>query len=179
MGRPAAMGLLLSPIQVLALLLLSIPQALGSKAELDVPLWSPVSSLLFYLLLLVLLAVHVTVCTSAESSCYFCSLPWLVAGGAMMLVSALLCAVLSALAKASVGAQRLREVRRAPAEASPRPSGLGAALAHTRHSARGREERSSALRARTEALGAYPLHTRSSVLPAHRPRLFCGKTGSL
>ncbi|KAM5285191.1 GPI ethanolamine phosphate transferase 2 isoform 1-T1 [Hipposideros larvatus] len=96
-------------LEVLALLLLSIPQALGSKAELDVPLWSPVSSLLFYLLLLVLLAVHVTVCTSAESSCYFCSLPWLAAGGVMMLVSALLCAVLSALAKASVGVQHLRE----------------------------------------------------------------------
>lgn len=83
------------------------------------PLWSPVSSLLFYLLLLVLLAVHVTVCTSAESSCYFCGLPWLAAGGVMMLVSALLCAVLSALAKASVGVQRLREVRRVPAEANP------------------------------------------------------------
>ncbi|XP_025777222.1 GPI ethanolamine phosphate transferase 2 isoform X2 [Puma concolor] len=84
---------------VLTLLLLSIPQALSSKAELEVPLWSPVFSLLFYLMFLVLSALHVIVCTSAESSCYFCGLSWLMAGGVMVLISALLCAVVSALAK--------------------------------------------------------------------------------
>uniref|UniRef100_A0A8I3RQ82 Phosphatidylinositol glycan anchor biosynthesis class G (EMM blood group) n=2 Tax=Canis lupus familiaris TaxID=9615 RepID=A0A8I3RQ82_CANLF len=87
------------PSQVLSLLLLSIPEALSNKAELEVPLWSPVFSLLFYLTLLVLSALHVIVCTSAESSCYFCGLSWLTAGGVMVLVSALLCAVVSALAK--------------------------------------------------------------------------------
>ncbi|XP_025852547.1 GPI ethanolamine phosphate transferase 2 isoform X3 [Vulpes vulpes] len=86
-------------LEVLSLLLLSIPEALSNKAELEVPLWSPVFSLLFYLTLLVLSALHVIVCTSAESSCYFCGLSWLTAGGVMVLVSALLCAVVSALAK--------------------------------------------------------------------------------
>ncbi|KAF6372296.1 phosphatidylinositol glycan anchor biosynthesis class G [Rhinolophus ferrumequinum] len=95
-------------LEVLTLLLLSVPQALGSKANLDVPLWSPVPSLLFYLLLLILLAAHVTVCTSAESSCYFCSLPWLAAGGVMALISALLSAVLAALTKPFVDSRRLR-----------------------------------------------------------------------
>ncbi|XP_026916343.2 GPI ethanolamine phosphate transferase 2 isoform X3 [Acinonyx jubatus] len=86
-------------LEVLTLLLLSIPQALSSKAELEIPLWSPVFSLLFYLMFLVLSALHVIVCTSAESSCYFCGLSWLTAGGVMVLISALLCAVVSALAK--------------------------------------------------------------------------------
>ncbi|XP_031295476.1 GPI ethanolamine phosphate transferase 2 isoform X1 [Camelus dromedarius] len=86
-------------LEVLTLLLLSVPQALSSKAELDVPLLSPVFSLLFYLVLLVLSALHVIVCTSAGSRCYLCSLSWPAAGGVMVLISTLLCAVASALAK--------------------------------------------------------------------------------
>ncbi|XP_069352599.1 GPI ethanolamine phosphate transferase 2 isoform X3 [Eulemur rufifrons] len=86
-------------MMVLTLLLLSIPQALRRKAELDVPLSSPVFSLLFYLMFLVLSAIHVIVCTSAESSCYFCGLPWLAACGVMALISALLCAIVSVLTK--------------------------------------------------------------------------------
>ncbi|XP_008046138.2 GPI ethanolamine phosphate transferase 2 isoform X2 [Carlito syrichta] len=86
-------------LEVLALLLLSIPQALHRKAELEVPLSSPVFSLLFYLMFLVLSALHVIVCTSAESSCYFCGLSWLAAGGVMVLISALLCAIVSVLTK--------------------------------------------------------------------------------
>ncbi|XP_045384049.1 GPI ethanolamine phosphate transferase 2 isoform X2 [Lemur catta] len=86
-------------LEVLTLLLLSIPQALRRKAELDVPLSSPVFSLLFYLMFLVLSAIHVIVCTSAESSCYFCGLPWLAACGVMALISALLCAIMSVLTK--------------------------------------------------------------------------------
>ncbi|XP_014442634.1 GPI ethanolamine phosphate transferase 2 isoform X3 [Tupaia chinensis] len=86
-------------VEVLTLLLLSIPQALCRKAQLEVPLSSPVFSLLFYLMFLVLSAVHVIVCTSAESSCYFCSLSWLAAGAVMLLISALLCAIVSALTK--------------------------------------------------------------------------------
>ncbi|XP_069352602.1 GPI ethanolamine phosphate transferase 2 isoform X6 [Eulemur rufifrons] len=86
-------------LEVLTLLLLSIPQALRRKAELDVPLSSPVFSLLFYLMFLVLSAIHVIVCTSAESSCYFCGLPWLAACGVMALISALLCAIVSVLTK--------------------------------------------------------------------------------
>ncbi|XP_026341747.2 GPI ethanolamine phosphate transferase 2 isoform X1 [Ursus americanus] len=94
-------------LEVLALLLLSIPQALNNKAELEVPLWSPVFSLLFYLTFLVLSALHVIVCTSAESSCYFCGLSWLTAGGVMVLISALLCAVMSALAEMFAGGKFL------------------------------------------------------------------------
>uniref|UniRef100_A0A8C7C6C1 Phosphatidylinositol glycan anchor biosynthesis class G (EMM blood group) n=1 Tax=Neovison vison TaxID=452646 RepID=A0A8C7C6C1_NEOVI len=96
-------------LEVLVLLLLSIPQALSNKAELEVPLWSPVFSLLFYLVFLVLSALHVIVCTSAESSCYFCGLSWLTAGGVMALISALLCAVVSALAKVFADGKHLRK----------------------------------------------------------------------
>lgn len=86
-------------LEVLALLLLSVPHALSSEAELEVPLLSPMFSLLFYLVLLVLSALHVIVCTSVDSSCYLCSLSWLTAGGVMVLISALLCAVISAVTK--------------------------------------------------------------------------------
>ncbi|XP_059234748.1 GPI ethanolamine phosphate transferase 2 isoform X4 [Mustela nigripes] len=96
-------------LEVLVLLLLSMPQALSNKAELEVPLWSPVFSLLFYLVFLVLSALHVIVCTSAESSCYFCGLSWLTAGGVMALISALLCAVVSALAKVFADGRLLRK----------------------------------------------------------------------
>lgn len=99
-----------SLFQVLALLLLSVPQALGSRAELDISLLSPVCSLLFYLLLLALAALHVAVCTAADSSCYLCSLPWLAAGGAMALTAALLCAVVSALTRTFAGGKCLSQV---------------------------------------------------------------------
>uniref|UniRef100_A0A8C6BDH9 Phosphatidylinositol glycan anchor biosynthesis class G (EMM blood group) n=1 Tax=Monodon monoceros TaxID=40151 RepID=A0A8C6BDH9_MONMO len=94
-------------LEVLALLLLSGPRALSGKAELDVPLPSPAFSLLCYLLPLGLAALHVTVCTSAGGTCYLCSLPWLTAGGVMVLVSTLLCAVLSALTGMFAGGKRL------------------------------------------------------------------------
>ncbi|KAM7155914.1 GPI ethanolamine phosphate transferase 2 isoform 1-T1 [Molossus nigricans] len=95
-------------LEVFALLLLSAPQALGSAAELEVPLSSPVFSLLFYLVLLLLGAVHVSVCTSTEGSCYFCSLSWPTVGVVLALVSALLCAVLSALTRTCVDGKLLR-----------------------------------------------------------------------
>ncbi|KAK2509094.1 hypothetical protein MC885_011506 [Smutsia gigantea] len=96
-------------LEVLTLLLLSVPQALSHKAELEVTLSSPVFSLLFYLVSLILWALHVTVCTSAEGSCYLCSLSWPAAGIVMMLISALLCAVLSALTKVMVSGQLLSQ----------------------------------------------------------------------
>lgn len=105
-------------LQVLVLLLLSIPQALSSEAELDVPLSSPVFSLLFYLTSLALLGLHVMVCTSAGRSCYFCSLPWPAAGAVMLLVSALLCVVASALAKTFLDGKLLRKVRLVPPDAT-------------------------------------------------------------
>ncbi|XP_052497567.1 GPI ethanolamine phosphate transferase 2 isoform X4 [Budorcas taxicolor] len=96
-------------LEALALLLLGVPQALSSKAELDVPLLSPVSSLLFGLLLLALAALHVVVCTAADSSCYLCGLPWLAAGGVMALTAALLCAGMSALTRIFAGGQCLTQ----------------------------------------------------------------------
>uniref|UniRef100_A0A4W2F9F7 Phosphatidylinositol glycan anchor biosynthesis class G (EMM blood group) n=1 Tax=Bos indicus x Bos taurus TaxID=30522 RepID=A0A4W2F9F7_BOBOX len=96
-------------LEALILLLLSVPQALSSRAELDVPLLSPVCSLLFYLLLLALTALHVVVCTAADSSCYLCSLPWLAAGGVMTLIAALLCAGMSALTRVFAGGKCLSQ----------------------------------------------------------------------
>lgn len=96
-------------LEVLALFLLSTPHVLCRKDELDVPLLSPVFSLLFYLVFLVLSAIHVLVCTSSESSCYLCSLPWLAAGGVMVLVSALLCVILSALIRMAVNGTLLKK----------------------------------------------------------------------
>ncbi|XP_053787581.1 GPI ethanolamine phosphate transferase 2 isoform X9 [Vidua chalybeata] len=84
---------------VLILLLLSIPKALSKQAEFEVLLSPLLFSLLFYLMCLMLCAVHVIVCTSAESLCYFCSMSWLTAVGVMMLISALMCGILSAIAK--------------------------------------------------------------------------------
>ncbi|MBZ3879212.1 GPI ethanolamine phosphate transferase 2 [Sciurus carolinensis] len=96
-------------LEVLTLLLLSTPQALCRRADLEVPLRSPVFSLLFYLVVLVLSAIHVIVCTSTTSSCYLCSLPWLVAGGLMVLVSALLCAIVSTLTRTVIEGTLLRK----------------------------------------------------------------------
>ncbi|NXN82867.1 PIGG transferase, partial [Bombycilla garrulus] len=86
-------------MEVLLLLLLSVPKALSKRAEFEVPLSPPLFSLLFYLMCLMLCAVHVIVCTSAESLCYFCSMSWLTAVGVIMLISALMCGILSAIAK--------------------------------------------------------------------------------
>ncbi|NXD26273.1 PIGG transferase, partial [Spelaeornis formosus] len=84
-------------IEVLLLLLFSVPKALSKRAEFEVPLSPPLFSLLFYLMCLMLCAVHVIVCTSAESLCYFCSMSWLTAAGVMMMISALMCGILSAI----------------------------------------------------------------------------------
>nr|XP_028567408.1 GPI ethanolamine phosphate transferase 2 isoform X2 [Podarcis muralis] len=93
-------------LEVLVLLLLSTAKALSSRAELEVPL-SPLCSLLFYLTCLMLCAVHVVVCTSTESSCYFCSISWLTAIGVIMLISGLLCIILSALEKVFVNPKQM------------------------------------------------------------------------
>lgn len=82
-------------LEVLFLLVLSIPKALCSSASFEVPVTSPLFSLLFYLMGLTLISFHVIMCTSADSSCYFCSIPWVVAVGIMLLISALLCVILS------------------------------------------------------------------------------------
>ncbi|XP_040273541.1 GPI ethanolamine phosphate transferase 2 [Bufo bufo] len=86
-------------LEMFFLLILSIPSALSSKAEFDLPLSSPVFSLFFYMTCLVLAAVHVIVCTSTENMCFFCSISWMMAMGIMVFISAVLCILLSVLGK--------------------------------------------------------------------------------
>lgn len=85
--------------QLLLLMLLAMPEALSSASEVDLPVSSALLSLPFYLLCLLLSSVHVLVCTSAESSCYFCSLSWGLVFGAVALSSALLCILVSMAAR--------------------------------------------------------------------------------
>ncbi|KAG9272593.1 GPI ethanolamine phosphate transferase 2 [Astyanax mexicanus] len=86
-------------LQVLVLLLLAMPEALSGAACVDVPVAPAFLSLPFYLLSLLGSSVHVLVCTSAEASCYFCSLPWLLAFSAILFSSALLCSLVVMAAK--------------------------------------------------------------------------------
>ncbi|XP_051929477.1 GPI ethanolamine phosphate transferase 2 [Hippocampus zosterae] len=81
--------------QLLLVLLLAMPEALSSSAAVDLPVMSALLSLPFYLLCLLLASVHVLVCTSAESSCYFCSLSWGLVFAAITLTSAMSCLLLS------------------------------------------------------------------------------------
>lgn len=179
------------PFQVFTLLLLSAPRALGGAAELEVPLSSPVFSLLFYLVLLLLWAVHIGVCTSAEGSCYFCSLSWPTVGAVLVLVSALLCVATSALTRTCVDGKLLRRVRLAPAGTAPSfwighvllftwpftHRMLGKALVRGRHSAG--QGRKGAGEGSLSPGSERPLETLSSVSSHHRPHLSGGKTGFL
>ncbi|KAM6980233.1 GPI ethanolamine phosphate transferase 2 isoform 2-T2 [Aplochiton taeniatus] len=82
-------------LQLLLVLLLALPEALSGAAEVDVPVLSSLLSLPFYLLCLLLSSVHVLVCTSTESSCYFCSLSWGLVVAAAAFSAALGCILLS------------------------------------------------------------------------------------
>lgn len=86
-------------VEVIFLLVVCTPEALGSTAEFEVPVFSPFYSLLFYLLCLMFAAVHVVVCTSTSTSCYFCSLSWLLVATVVILISALQCVLFSTLWK--------------------------------------------------------------------------------
>ncbi|XP_014905015.1 GPI ethanolamine phosphate transferase 2 isoform X1 [Poecilia latipinna] len=81
--------------QLLLVLLLAMPEALSSAAAVDLPVRSSLLSLPFYLLCLLLASVHVLVCTSAESSCYFCSLSWGLVFAAVAFSSAMFCILIS------------------------------------------------------------------------------------
>uniref|UniRef100_A0A3Q3W7U4 GPI ethanolamine phosphate transferase 2 C-terminal domain-containing protein n=1 Tax=Mola mola TaxID=94237 RepID=A0A3Q3W7U4_MOLML len=76
---------------LLLVLLLAMPEALSAEAAVDLPVLSALLSLPFYLLCLLLSSVHVLVCTSAESSCYFCSLSWGLVFAAVVFSSAMFC----------------------------------------------------------------------------------------
>ncbi|XP_056658217.1 GPI ethanolamine phosphate transferase 2 isoform X2 [Monodelphis domestica] len=86
-------------LEITILLLLSTPKALCQNAAFEIPLSSSSFSLLFYLMVLILSAVHVIICTSAERTCFLCSISWLMAVGVMMLISALLCVIVALLTK--------------------------------------------------------------------------------
>ncbi|XP_057706995.1 GPI ethanolamine phosphate transferase 2 [Corythoichthys intestinalis] len=81
--------------QLLLVLLLAMPEALSGSAAVDLPVVSALLSLPFYLLCLLLASVHVLVCTSAESSCYFCSLSWGLVFAAIAFSSAMSCLLLA------------------------------------------------------------------------------------
>ncbi|XP_048394483.1 GPI ethanolamine phosphate transferase 2 isoform X2 [Stegostoma tigrinum] len=86
-------------VEVIFLLIVSTPDALGSTAEFEVPLSATFYSLLFYLLCLMFTAIHIIVCTSTKTSCYFCDVSWLLAATAIVLISALQCVLTSTLWK--------------------------------------------------------------------------------
>lgn len=81
------------------MLLLAMPEALSGTGCVDVPLASTILSLPFYLLILLGSSVHVLVCTSSKASCYFCSLPWLLAFAAIVFSSALFCSLVAMAAR--------------------------------------------------------------------------------
>ncbi|XP_053558727.1 GPI ethanolamine phosphate transferase 2 [Bombina bombina] len=86
-------------LEIFGLLVLCLPNALSSRAEFDFPLLSPLFSLLFYMICLLLSAVHVIVCTSTPNVCFFCSISWVIAIGIMMLISAFFCIIVSVMGK--------------------------------------------------------------------------------
>ncbi|XP_010731161.2 GPI ethanolamine phosphate transferase 2 [Larimichthys crocea] len=85
--------------QLLLVLLLAMPEALSGEAVVDIPVLSALLSLPFYLLCLLLASVHVLVCTSTESSCYFCSLSWGLVFAAVAFSSAVFCILISMAAR--------------------------------------------------------------------------------
>lgn len=82
-------------LKLLLVLLLAMPEALSGAAAVDLPVLSALFSLPFYLLCLLLASLHVLVCTSAESSCYFCSLSWGLVFAAVVFSSAMFCILVS------------------------------------------------------------------------------------
>lgn len=88
-------SLSLLAFKLLLVLLLAMPEALSGAAAVDLPILSALLSLPFYLLCLLLASVHVLVCTSAESSCYFCSLSWGLVFAAVAFSSAMFCILVS------------------------------------------------------------------------------------
>lgn len=86
-------------LQLLLVLALAMPEALSSEAAVDLPVLSVLLSLPFYLLCLLLASVHVLVCTSAESTCYFCSLSWALVFTAVAFSSAMFCILISLAAR--------------------------------------------------------------------------------
>lgn len=81
--------------KLLLILLLAMPEALSTEAVVDLPVVSALLSLPFYLLCLLLASVHVLVCTSATSSCYFCTLSWGLVFASVAFSSAMFCILVS------------------------------------------------------------------------------------
>lgn len=81
--------------KLLMILLLAMPEALSADAAVDLPVASALLSLPFYLLCLLLASVHVLVCTSATSSCYYCTLSWGLVFVVVAFSSAMFCILVS------------------------------------------------------------------------------------
>ncbi|XP_055015568.1 GPI ethanolamine phosphate transferase 2 [Boleophthalmus pectinirostris] len=78
-------------LQLVLLLVLSMPECLSGAALVDVPVASSVASLPFLLVCVLLGGVHVWVCTSAHGGCFLCSLPWSLSFCVIGLMGALCC----------------------------------------------------------------------------------------
>lgn len=97
--------------KLLLILLLAMPEALSAEAAVDLPVSSALLSLPFYLLCLLLASVHVLVCTSVTSSCYFCTLSWGLVFVAVVFSSAMFCILVSmAVRRLSPGARNRGKV---------------------------------------------------------------------
>ncbi|KAM3867237.1 GPI ethanolamine phosphate transferase 2 [Diretmus argenteus] len=105
--------------QLLLVLLLAMPEALSGAAEVELPVLPALLSLPFYLLCLLLASVHVLVCTSAESSCYFCSLSWAFVFAAVAFSSGMFCILVS------MATRRLPSGPKIPGKSPLRSSGGG------------------------------------------------------
>ncbi|KAL2088592.1 hypothetical protein ACEWY4_015491 [Coilia grayii] len=99
-------------MQTLLLLLLAMPEALSGCAVVDVPVGTALGSLPFYLLCLLCGALHMALCTSAGSSCYFCALPWALVFAVIACSAALLCALVA------MAARRLAPGSKSPTKSS-------------------------------------------------------------
>ncbi|KAM9825153.1 GPI ethanolamine phosphate transferase 2-like [Syngnathus typhle] len=81
-------------LQPLLALILAIPEAMSGSVAVDL-VTSALFSLPFYLLCLLLASTHVLICTSADVSCYFCSVSWSFVFGIIVFISASTCFLLS------------------------------------------------------------------------------------
>ncbi|XP_055080849.1 GPI ethanolamine phosphate transferase 2 [Periophthalmus magnuspinnatus] len=78
-------------LQLVVMLVLSMPECLSGAALVDVPVLPSLLSLPFLLLCVLMGSVHVWVCTSAHGACFLCSLPWSLCFCVIGLMGALCC----------------------------------------------------------------------------------------
>ncbi|XP_072318236.1 GPI ethanolamine phosphate transferase 2 isoform X2 [Eucyclogobius newberryi] len=93
-------------LQLVLVLVLSTPECLSGAALVDIPVGASLLSLPFFLMCLLLGAVHVWLCTSAHGSCFLCVLPWSLVFCVIGLMGALCCVTGALLVRRLRPAQR-------------------------------------------------------------------------